>query len=252
LGVLILSHFFVSLEQVRDGFATITGPDVKHIKQVLRLKTGDEITLADGSGKIYRAEIVKVTRDEINCLLKGKSGQNPEPGLKITLVQGIPKENKMDDIVRKSVELGVARIIPLLSERVVVRLKESKVHRRRERWQRISLEAAKQCRRAVVPVVCEPVDFCFVFKEIEKGVPALMPWEEEKELGLKSALKGLYAPEEMFIFIGPEGGFSASEVKFARERGVVTVSLGPRILRTENAGPACLSMILYEFGFMGG
>lgn len=246
-----MAHFFVSPEQIQGRQVIITGPDVKHINRVLRLNVGDRITIADGSGKIYNAQIVKTGRNEVNCLLSGESMLDPEPDLKVTLVQGIPKGDKMDGIIQKSVELGVARIIPLLSERVVVHLKKDKAFRRQERWQRISLEAAKQCRRAVVPVVGEPINFRGVFEQVQKGVPALMLWEEEKKLALKTVLKGLFSPKAIFVFIGPEGGFSLDEVKAARENGVVTVSLGPRVLRTETAGPACLSIILYEFGFLG-
>lgn len=247
-----MPRFFISPEQIKGGPVTITGPDVVHISRVLRLGAGDCLTVLDGLGKAYEAVIEKTGRDEVVCAIRKEIPAGDAPPVRVTLVQGIPKGDKMDLIVQKGTELGVSRVIPLLCERAVVKLEGDRSHKKRERWQRIALEAAKQCRRQDVPEVVEPVGWDQVLAGLPQEVVALIPWEEENVESLKDILMGNTAKEEIYVFIGPEGGFTPGEVERARARGIRPVTLGPRILRTETAGLAVLTMILYQWGDLGG
>ncbi|WP_084061918.1 16S rRNA (uracil(1498)-N(3))-methyltransferase [Desulfofundulus thermosubterraneus] len=246
-----IGYFFVSPEQIAGERVTITGPDVVHISRVLRLGSRDVITVMDGQGRGYRVRLAVITGTAVEGVILEQFVPGGEAPLKVTLVQGLSKGDKMDIIIQKSTELGVSCVVPLACRRSVVRLTSDKARERQQRWQRIALEAAKQSRRAIVPRVTGVMDLPAALNLITPGALALMPWEEERELSLKAALKGRSCGE-VFVFIGPEGGFEADEVAMARERGVFSVSLGPRILRTETAGLATLTMVLYELGDLGG
>ena len=170
-----------------------------------------------------------------------------EPPVKVTLYQSVSKGERMDLTIQKAVELGVGRIVPVFSERCVVR--PEKKDSKRERWQKIALEAARQSGRGIVPEVAEPM----LFKDALKSASAasdliLIPWEEEKGETLKQRLRSEDRDKlsEIAVFIGPEGGFSGNEASMAKTNGAISVTLGKRILRTETAGPAVLAMILYE------
>jgi 16S rRNA (uracil1498-N3)-methyltransferase len=158
----------------------------------------------------------------------------------------------MDLIVQKATELGVYKFIPLVCERSVVKLSGDKSQRRSERWQRIAQEAAKQCRRPEIPEVLPPVGWEEALSGMPEGVNAIIPWEEENQKSLKKILGESQLQGDVYVFIGPEGGFTSAEVELARSRGVRPVTLGPRILRTETAGLAVLAIILYQFGDLGG
>ena len=226
--------------------------DARHISKSLRMRTGGEILLADGMGRAYLAVLEKVDRDNVSCLVVRQVAETAAPGFRITLVQALPKGDKMDLIVQKGTELGLHGIIPLLSERAEVRLTEDKQVKRAQRWQRIAMEAAKQCRRLDVPRISPPRTWAGVLEEMPRAVSALIPWEEEAGYTLKDFLSARPAPQEIYYFIGPEGGFSSSEVEEARKYGIQPVSLGPRILRAETAGLAVAAMLLYQWGDLGG
>jgi 16S rRNA (uracil1498-N3)-methyltransferase len=170
-----------------------------------------------------------------------------EPPVKITLVQGLNKGDKMEYIVQKATELGVTDIIPMICHRSVVRLEGVKAVDRQERWQRVALEAAKQCRRAIIPKVHEIQNISEVLEKIPLGTLSFLPWEQEKSFGLREILSG-DKKESVFIFIGPEGGFEEKEVKQAIDKGVAVVTLGDRILRTETAGLACAAIVMFQWG----
>ncbi len=246
------SRFFVSPERIVNGHVSITGPDVIHISKVLRLKAGDVLTVLDGLGKSYDAVIRTTGRDEVVCDIIKELPAVAPPRVKVTLVQGIPKSDKMDMIIQKGTEIGVSRVIPLICRRAVVKLEAGKLARRHERWQRIALESAKQCRRPDMPMVSEPKSLEQVLADMPGEAMALMPWEEEKGRTLKDILCQDVAREEIYVFIGPEGGFAREEIDQATMRGVCTVTLGPRILRTETAGLAVLIMVLYQWADLGG
>lgn len=218
------------------------GDDVKHIARVLRLKAGDEIALCDGCGTECTAVIERIEKDVVACRRFEVTQSASEPRTKVTLFQGLPKTGKMETIVQKCVELGVDRIVPMLTERCVVQPKES-FSNRIERWQRVGEEAAKQSRRGTIPTVSElqridVLDFS-AFDLV------LVAFENERTTSLKDALKN-FSGVRVALLIGPEGGFCDREIELLSKRGARAVSLGPRILRTETAGMAMLAQVLYE------
>lgn len=239
-------RFFISDEQINGDRIAVTGDDVRHILLVLRMRIGDEILLLDGSRREYTVRITKTGRSEILTEILSVKMREIQPPF-ITLCQGLPKADKMDWIVQKATELGVNIIIPMLTERTVVKLRDEAT--RHARWQKIAREAAMQSNRPTLPVIgrIKRFDECIDSMESGRGALYLLPWEEATR-HIKTVLKRDALPEKINIFIGPEGGFSGHEAKSAEERGVEIVSLGPNILRTETAAVAVLSMILYETG----
>ncbi|MCL6610141.1 MAG: 16S rRNA (uracil(1498)-N(3))-methyltransferase [Peptococcaceae bacterium] len=245
-----MHRFFIPPDRFGAERPVISGPDVRHMVKVLRLGPGDVVELLDGTGRAARARINSVGREEVSLIRLEEFTPEGEPPLKVTLVQGLAKGEKMDLVIQKSTELGVAEIIPLVCRRSVVRLEGDRVSGRHDRWQRVAAEAARQCRRARIPRVRRPQSLEEVLAEIPDGTVSILPWEEERDRPLGHMLP-LGRPAGVYLFIGPEGGFESSEVEKARQRGVVTVTLGPRILRTETAGLACLSIIMHRYGDLG-
>ena len=245
-------RFFLQADLTDGNNYRLDDSDARHIRDVLRMRAGEEIVLSDGAGKSFAAVLDVVGRSGVSCVVKGLLSEAVSSYPRITLVQGLPKGDKMDLIVQKGTELGLYGIIPLLSERVVVKLTEEKLFKRRERWQRIATEAAKQCRRTDVPLIGSPRAWPEALEELPQTAVALLPWEDEETETLKSFLRERHSPPEIFFFIGPEGGFSSSEVEEARKYGVRTVGLGPRILRTETAGIAVAAMLLFQWSDLGG
>lgn len=253
-----LPRFFISPEQVVGSRITITGEDVRHIAVVLRMKAADELHVCDGNGTEYRVKITDMHRSEIRTEIVSRAMHAiREP--RVTLCQGLPKSDKMDLIVQKATELGVASIVPLITERTVLKVRDGE--KRVNRWRKIAREAAMQSSRTDIPVI-EPIrsfrEFLFSPNPGPRPpVPAvtgselrtlrLMPWEEGTE-PIKRILRGKSDAAGISVLIGPEGGFSPAEATMARERGFHLVSLGPNILRTETAAIAALAMIGYEFG----
>lgn len=254
-----MRRFFVEEKNIKENRVAIKGDEARHIAQVLRLKEGDRIKVFTGKGREYLIEIREARKKEVigNILLETEL--KTEPKVSITLVQGIPKSNKMDFIVQKTTELGVKRIVPVITQRTIVKLDKEKARARRSRWQRIVKEAAKQSGRAIIPKVDEITTFIQSLGIINKEGLNLIPWEEEESTSLKEVLRPITAGtptavgvgSPITVFIGPEGGFTPEEAGAAKERGAIPVSLGPRLLRTETAGLATLAMILYELGDLG-
>ena len=233
-----MPRVFVSAEQIPE----ITGSDVHHIRDVLRLKAGDPLELLDGTGKIYGAKISKVEKDKIICEILDSRTPDSEPGTRVTLAQALPKARKMDFIVEKCVELGVYRIVPMATERSVA--KSAKI----DRWEKIAKAAALQSGRSIIPEITGLMTFNEVLKLRGKYDQALIPWELEKVRSLKKHFTDnrISGSPDILIAIGPEGGFSQKEIELAKKAGFASISLGKRILRTETAGMAVLSAIMYE------
>lgn len=248
----MMARFFVSPESIKDGRAVIEGPDVRHITRVLRLGPGDRVILLDGRGSAYDGVIESTGPGVVVCSVCGCEPAHGESPLRLTLVQGLPKAQKMDLIVQKGTELGISTLIPVYCRRSVVQLTPLKAGERQRRWQRIAVEAAKQCRRAIVPVVWVPITWEEAVTLVPEGALGLLPWEEEETVGLRDILSRREAPGEVYIFIGPEGGLTREEVEVARARGIITVGLGPRILRTETAGLAVAAVVQFHWGDFGG
>lgn len=247
-----MARFFVQSDSVENKMITITGPDVKHISKVLRLVPGDKIGVSTGNGREFEAVIREITTKEVISEIVTEKQVSTEAEVRVNLYQGLPKGDKMELIIQKSTELGVSRIIPVISERTVVKLDGKKAGERRMRWQRIAEEAAKQSRRTAIPQVEEPVEFETALEQLGDNQLVIMPWEEQKSGGIKQLLKNNTDLNEISIFVGPEGGFSQKEARTAGEKGVHLVTLGPRIMRTETAGIVTAAIVLYEFGDLGG
>ncbi len=255
-----LNRFYVPPERIKQGEAIIEGPEANHLARVLRLLPGEQVRVFDGQGHEYLSRIREIDGPRVFVTLEAEPGTNNlsvkrEPPLKIILGQGMPKGEKMELIIQKGTELGVARVIPLVTERTIIRLEPDRAVKRQQRWQKVAAEAARQSQRTLIPQVDLPTSF----NEVLNALPnpdttlCLIPWEDESTCFLKPLLRQRAAvPELVWVFIGPEGGFSAAEIEQARAAGVIPVSLGPRILRTETAGFTVLTMLLYEWGDLGG
>ena len=230
-------------DDIAGATATISGDDAHHISRVLRMKAGDALSLCDGAGHEYDAVITSISQDAIVCALGEKRESAAESPVQVTLYQCLPKTGKMELIVQKCTELGVFAIVPVVSSRCVV-VPNKDFEKKRERYSRVALEAAKQSRRAMVPEV-QPLT------ELKKIDPAtfdlfLVAYEDESGRTLKQALRKAAAPRAIALLIGPEGGLEEGEVARLIGAGAVSVSLGKRILRTETAGMAMLAQTLYE------
>lgn len=247
-----MHRFFIAPENIKDSTIYIDQEEARHIEKVLRLKTGDMVVFFDGTGQEYKVRLDGKEDGSLTGQIIHRSLRESEPALRLYLAQGIAKGDKMDTIIQKAVEIGISSVYPVSCERSVVRLAGEKADKRVQRWQAIAREACKQCRRNVVPEIMPIMDFSGLLNIIGKK-PALMLYENENKYGLKALLqtKPYNDAEEMFLLIGPEGGFSLSEVAAATEQGINTASLGSRILRTETAGLAAASVILYEYGYLG-
>lgn len=235
-----MSRFFIENGLVKDSTISIQGSDTNHIKNVLRKSPGDELICFDASGTEYVTEIARMGKDKIELAIKSSKKLGTEPPFKTTLIQSLPKQSKMDDIVKNSTELGVFEIIPVTSERSIPRAD------RTERWRRIAKEAAEQSGRGHVPKIRDISPIGQALTEKRDGSLNMIAWEGEKSRTLKDVLRQDAKNTDIVVLIGPEGGFSAAEAKEAEAHGFIPVSLGKRIMRTETAGPAVLAMITYE------
>lgn len=246
-----MSRFFVETSDIQGNNIYITDKnDIHHIKKVLRLKPGSEVDISDKMDWEYRAEIEKIQDEQVVLLILDKQKFAREPETKITLYQGIPKGGKMEEIIQKSVELGVYSIVPVFMDRTVV-VDKGNFAKKMNRWQKISDEAVKQCRRGIIPQVEEPVDFEQAVDRLANYDVVVFPYENEENRTIKDCLKNYLSMRrgnsaEAAVIIGPEGGFSQKEAEMLAEQNILSVSLGKTILRTETAGPATIAMIMYE------
>ncbi len=249
-GVFYMHRFFVSADNITGETAYIDKQEARHIKKVLRLKAGDEVILFDGSGQEYKALLMESEKNNLFARIIEIKMKEDSPEISLCLVQGIAKGDKMDNIIQKATEIGTAVIYPLSSERTIVRLQGDSAVKKVNRWQQIAREACKQCRRNVIPLVKPVMEIDQIFQDIG-DFPALMLYENEQDNSLRQVLHSIretvLTTGKIFLIVGPEGGFSEVEVEKARKQGVQTASLGPRILRTETAGIAASSIIMYEY-----
>lgn len=241
-------HLFADPSDVQDELLTITGPEVNHIRNVMRLKPGEEISVSiGGDGKEYRYGIESYTEDSVLCRLRFVKDKEVELPVKVLLFQGLPKADKMDLIVQKAVELGAAEIIPVSMERCVVKLDAGKAAKKTARWQTIAESAASQSRRSIIPRILAPMSMKEAVEYAKEQTEVrVIPYELQEDDGsVKQYLESLKEGQSVSIFIGPEGGFVPGEVELAKEAGIRPISLGRRILRTETAGLAILSWLIY-------
>ncbi len=242
-----MRRFFVEAADVGEASIFIRSKgDIKHMEKVLRLKEGDKIEISDSAQWEYEAEIRSIQPELVEARILDKQKFAREPKLQVTLFQGIPKQSKMEAIVQKCVELGVFRIVPLFMERTVV-VDKGNFSKKGERWQRISAESVKQCRRGIVPKIETAMQLPDAVKTLPEFDLVLFPYENETGRTIKDSLRSQRnMPGRIALFIGPEGGFSRKEAELLKAAGADCVSLGKTVLRTETAGPAALAMIMYE------
>ena len=249
-----MPRFFVTKDQIEDGFVTILGDDAHHISRSLRMAAGESITVSDMQKREYECTLCEFLPDRVVARIDSERQSDTEPPFVATLYQALPKGDKLDSVIQKSVECGISRIVTFNSERCIAK-ENSPEPKKLQRRQRISLEAAKQSGRGIVPEIGATISFKEAIKGAAEADIALFCYEGDDTRSLKSflcekkaelVLKGIDKPT-ISIVIGSEGGFSRAEVEYAMSAGLVPIGLGKRILRTETASSFTLGCLVYEF-----
>jgi 16S rRNA (uracil1498-N3)-methyltransferase len=241
-----MPKFFFNNNQISGDTVRITGEDARHLKNVLRVKTGETIILCDGGGTDYSCEVKGFEGEGILLCVNGKALSGTEPSVRVTLFQGMPKTDKMEMIIQKCVELGVYEITPVITDNTVS--KPDNISAKTARWQKISESAAKQCMRGIIPEIKNAVCFSEALERAGRLDISVAPYENA-ENGIRGFIKEISGNKkisEIGVFIGPEGGFSVKEAGLFAKNNIPAVSLGKRILRTETAGFFTLAVLLYE------
>ena len=242
-----MNRFFGKSENITEKRIVIDGQDVNHMKNVLRLKVGEQVMINGGDNKDYLCTIAEYQGDIVNLDVVEIVDSDRELSAKICLFQGLPKGDKMELIIQKCVELGVNEIVPVAMKRCVVKLDDKKAESKIKRYQSISESAAKQSNRSIIPQINRVMSFKEAI-EYAKGMDiAIVPYELCEGMDtFKNALSMITTGKTVGVFIGPEGGFEPTEISYALENGITPVSLGRRILRTETAGMTVMSIIMYH------
>lgn len=240
-------HFFIEPSRVQGGQIIITGSDVNHIRNVLRMRAGEKImAVNEAENRKYLCEIEKTGEESILCNILSAEEGDVELPAKIYLFQGLPKGDKMELIIQKAVELGCFEIVPVVCRRCVVKLEEKKRQSKVERWQSVSEAAAKQSGRQIIPRVHGVMTFSEALSYANDMNVRLIPYERAVDMGeTKRLLESVRAGQKIAVFIGPEGGFEEREIEEAQRVGIIPVTLGRRILRTETAAITMLSWLMY-------
>ena len=240
-------RFFVEPSQVEETVIRICGSDVNHIKNVLRMKPGEKIRISGPARENYFCEIAEIEDSFVRASILEKDETGTELPNRIYLFQGLPKNDKMEWIIQKTVELGVYEVIPVAMKNCVVKLDDKKAKSKVTRWQAIAESAAKQSKRSLIPEVKMPMSYKEAVAYAKKLDVKLVPYENEHGMaGTKAAMEQIKKGESIAVFIGPEGGFDESEIALAQENGISPITLGKRILRTETAGMAVLSVLMFQ------
>lgn len=245
-----MAKFFVDPSAVGESHIYIEDKgDLKHMIKVLRLRVGDHVQVSDGDSWEYETEIEELLPDCATLIITDKQKFATEPETRVTLFQGIPKASKMETVIQKTVEMGIDTIVPVFMERTVV-VEKGNFSKKTERWQKISDEAVKQCKRGIIPQVTEAYSWKDMMKALQnEGFDLIIcPYENEEGRTIKDCLRNEKAlnSKKVAVIIGPEGGFAEREIAELCEIGAETVTLGKTILRTETAGIVALSMVMYE------
>lgn len=249
-----LHRFFVEASSLGGERVAITGDRAHQIARVLRLKPGDRVILVDGVGHDITIRLDEVRSSGVAGTVEATEPSRPEPSLILTLYQALVPRERFETVLQKGTEVGISRFVPTWCERSIVPGGDKIDDRRLERWRRIVTEAAEQCERGYVPEVAPPMRFHDALNDARTdGWPALLAWEREETESIRQGLDWVlgWRPvgrAHLSLFVGPEGGFAETEVEAARRQNVRTVSLGPRILRTETAGPILAALALYHDG----
>lgn len=240
-----MRRFFVPAEDIKDEFALIRGAQAHHILDVLRMKKGAILQLFDGQGRLYQGKILVAQDKQVRVQIESVTQSLPQPELSVTLVQALPKKNKMDDVVEKATELGVDTIIPVETARTIVKLHQTRLSAQRMRWQRKAQEAAKQCGRLTVPKIENLLSWPAVLSILDDLELKLLFALDGQAGTLKDILRRQHQVKRLAILIGPEGDFTPEEVRQAKAAGCLVVSLGKNVLRVDTAGICALAMVNY-------
>lgn len=248
-----MDRFFVDKKNINleNNTCIIEGEDVKHISKVLRCRIGEELEVCDNNNNEYICEITNIDKNQVELNILEKVDIQRESDLKIKVYQGLPKGPKMEIILQKLTEVGVDEIILVQTKRTVVKVDDKKEDKKLERWERIIYEAAKQSKRGKVPTLRGVLTFKEALADMKENDFNIAPYENEKTKSIKQAIKGVNI-NNIGIFVGPEGGFEETEIEAIEDIGGQSVSLGPRILRTETASLVASSIVLYELSDLGG
>ena len=245
-----MRKFFVSSSQINSGIIQILGEDVNHIKNVLRLISGDNIKICNkDSSENYICKIVEVNKEYINCKILEKVEAITEGNVELTIYQGLPKADKMELIIQKCTELGAFKFVPVKFSRSIVKLDKNSSSKKIDRWQKIAEMAAKQSKRDIIPEIENMININQLSKEINLYNLVLLAFENEDKNSLKKELQKINITNEKLkiaVIVGPEGGIEENEVNILQNSGAKVVTLGKRILRTETAALSMASIIMYE------
>lgn len=240
-------RFFVEPDQVKDKSILIEGANMNHMKHVLRMRVGDVVTISDGQQKDYRCIIKTIMEDEILLDIETVVPTTNELLSKISLFQGIPKKDKMEWIIQKTIELGVCEVVPVKMKRCVVKLDDKTAKKKVERWEGIAEAAAKQSKRSIIPIVQSPIGFKDMMEQLERMDLVLVPYENAEGMAYTRTVLGqLKGIKNIGIVIGPEGGFDQDEINHLMATEAKIISLGRRILRTETAGMTLLANLMIQ------
>ena len=240
-------HFFVNQDQIGPETVTVTGPDVNHIKNVLRMKPGEEVLISNGVDRDYLCKLETIAADSVTAASASVTEGGTALPVKFHLFQGLPKSDKMELIIQKAVELGVYQVIPVETRRTVVKLDAKKEDAKVRRWNAVSESAAKQSKRLIIPEVTGVMSFREALHYAGGFDKNIIPFEHAEGMAdTKAYFAGIRPGMSCGIFIGPEGGFEDDEIAMASTAGVKPVTLGKRILRTETAGLAVLSVLMFQ------
>jgi len=241
-----MSKFFISPESIQGDLALISGLEAHHILDVMRLKKGDQIEAFDGEGAFYQGRIIDTTNKKVKIKIQAVRKALKTSRLKVTLIQALPKKNKMDYIIEKCTELGIDSIIPLQTTRTIVKLKKERQIMRQRRWERIARAAAKQCGRSVIPQIKRLSSWSAILSALDNFDLKLLPCLSQEAQKIKDVLRIQKRTKSIAIFIGPEGGFTPQELTQAKDAGCLAVSLGANVLKSDTAAVSALAMINYE------
>jgi 16S rRNA (uracil1498-N3)-methyltransferase len=246
-----MRRFFISPEQIGSQQASLSGDQARHAVSVLRLRPGDPVVVFDGSGQEYEARIASLSNQQVNLdILHARTGC-AESLLDLVMAQGYLKDKKMDRLVRQLTELGVTRWVPFLAQRSVPQPDAQRQSRRHQRWQKLSLEALKQCRRSR-PMQIEPLASFQEMVAMAQAYEHKWVFYEKAEQTVNWPALQMPRPARLFVLIGPEGGFAAEEIAVAQSHGFKPLGLGPRILRADTAALAVCAIVQAVVGDMGG
>lgn len=240
-------RFFVNENQILEDCISITGADVNHIKNVLRMKIGEMVLVSDGNDREYTCSLQNISDEEVVAKIEDVDGPTRELPIKVTLFQALPKGDKMETIIQKMIELGAYEVVPVSTKRCIVKLDDKKAAAKVKRWNAIAESAAKQSKRGIIPQVTMPMSYKNALKKAGEMDMVLIPYENAENMAhTREVISGIKAGMNIGIFVGPEGGFATEEVEEAIGIGAYDITLGRRILRTETAGMALMSVLMFE------